>query len=175
MLKRNFSHHTPEQCLESAQRNPLAPHNLEEILSAYPYLGEPLINVAAHFGSVSYDDDGVMLLEKMLLNGLTRYLTPQQESERAGSFLAGILEPASVVLDQQLSSYNESGAPVVWRPLEEALSQFMLRTQDSQYFITPLARPPTPSATAALMVASRLFPQRCLNIVFRKLLSPASV
>jgi hypothetical protein len=175
MLKRNFSPHTPEQCLQSAQRNPLAPHNLEEILSAYPFLGEPLINVAAHFGSVSYDEDGVMLLEKMLLNGLTGYLSPQQESERAGGFLAGMLEPASIVLDHQLISYNESGAPVVWRPLDEPLSQFMLRSKDSQYLITPLARRPTPSATAALMMASRLFPQRCMNIVFRKLLTSVAL
>ena len=174
MLKRIFTNYSPEQCLESAQRNPLAPHNLEEMLSAYPFLGEPLINVATHFGTVSYDEDGIMLLEKMLLNGLTGYLAPQQETERTGSFLAGMLEPASVVLDHQLSSYNEAGDPVVWRPLDESLSQFMRHSQDNQYFITPLARRPTPSATAALMMASRLYPQRCLNIVFRKLLTPAS-
>ena len=175
MLHKFFNNYTPEQCLERAQRNPLAPYNLEEILMAYPFLGEPLVNVATHFGAVSYDEDEAMLLEKMLLNGLSGYLVPQLESDRVGSFLASMLEPAGIVLNHQLSSYSEAGAPVVWRPLEEALSVFMSRSQNNQYFITQLARRPTPSSTATLMIASRLLPQRCLNIVLRKLLMPAPV
>jgi hypothetical protein len=175
MLKRYFNDYTPKQCLERAQRNPLAPHNLEEILFTYPFLDEPLINVAAHFGGVSYEEDGNMLVEKMLLNALKGYLAQQKESDRAGSFLLGLLEPASIALDCQLSCYNETGVPVVWRPLDEALSQFMVRAENNQYIITELAQQPTPAATAALMFASRLFPQRCLNIAFRKILTPSFV